>query len=590
MTMPKVSVIIPCYNLGQYIDEAVSSVLAQTFQDFEIIIVNDGSTDELTNTVLSDYRKPKTTVLTTANQGLPSARNTGIDASSGEYVCCLDADDKYHPEFLEKCVTVLEEDKEHAVGFVTTYVQQFGNTDALWECEEYNPYRLVVVNLIGVASLFRRTCWKEVGGYATNLSGFHDWNFWISIVAKGYRWVTIKEPLFYYRDREHSMLKSSSKKKLELHSIIHQNNIVFLQEHLLAILHEYNKELCTFDAYYAESQQLSRAHEQILNSLAHEQILNSLAYRFGTIFADTKRHWKYMLLLFPRLVWFFIPGGLKKRINSLHSTIDSFFYQLHSKPIMNPTWPKNTPLVSVIISCHNDGDYLEEAIDSVLQQTFQNFEILLLFDAKTLAKETVEKLNAITATDNRTHLRSDGPVPDGERGYGLEEAQGRYICYLEADDKFKPTYLEKCLIKMEYEQLDLCVSHVEVMNENGEHYTTKPFLFQNGISENSAIVPAVFKKESLKNIYDKDETLVKDAHNNIFWETLLKSTWRTGEICEPLLLHRTCSGDVERREAEPSIPADEERLWKLFERQNPIHIVENKNINLIKSDSMEGKC
>jgi glycosyltransferase involved in cell wall biosynthesis len=82
--MPKVSVIIPCYNLGHYLDEAVDSVLAQTYQDLEIIIVNDGSTDEVTNLLLEEYRKPKTRVLKTNNQGLPSARNKGIEMVLGE--------------------------------------------------------------------------------------------------------------------------------------------------------------------------------------------------------------------------------------------------------------------------------------------------------------------------------------------------------------------------------------------------------------------------------------------------------------------------------------------------------------------------
>ena len=80
--VPKVSVIIPCYNHGVYIDETVDSVLDQTFQDFEIIIINDGSTDEFTVEKLKTYNKPKTKVIHTSNQGLSSARNNGIRAST----------------------------------------------------------------------------------------------------------------------------------------------------------------------------------------------------------------------------------------------------------------------------------------------------------------------------------------------------------------------------------------------------------------------------------------------------------------------------------------------------------------------------
>jgi glycosyltransferase involved in cell wall biosynthesis len=100
--MSKVSVIMPCYNQGQYIDEAVDSVLTQTYQNYEIIIVNDGSTDEFTNEKLKNYNKPKTQVIHTANQGLSAARNNGIHASNGEFILPLDADDKIANTYLER--------------------------------------------------------------------------------------------------------------------------------------------------------------------------------------------------------------------------------------------------------------------------------------------------------------------------------------------------------------------------------------------------------------------------------------------------------------------------------------------------------
>lgn len=108
--MPAVSVIIPCYNQGAFIKEAVDSVLAQTFQDFEIIIVNDGSSDAKTNEFLSNFTAPKTTVLSLAeNQGPSVARNVAIKAAKGKYILPLDADDKIAPTYLEKAFNVLEQ-------------------------------------------------------------------------------------------------------------------------------------------------------------------------------------------------------------------------------------------------------------------------------------------------------------------------------------------------------------------------------------------------------------------------------------------------------------------------------------------------
>ena len=114
--MPKVSIVIPCYNHGKFVDETVQSCLKQTYQDIEIIIVNDGSTDEYTNTLLKDYQRPKTKVITIQNQGLPTARNTGIREAVGEYILPLDADDKIAPTYIEKAVNVIEKNKKSLCG------------------------------------------------------------------------------------------------------------------------------------------------------------------------------------------------------------------------------------------------------------------------------------------------------------------------------------------------------------------------------------------------------------------------------------------------------------------------------------------
>ena len=237
--VPKVSVIIPCYNLGQYLNEAVDSVLSQTFRDFEIIIVNDGSTDEYTNDLIGHYDRPKTKVLCTDNQGLSSARNNGINIAEGEYVCCLDADDKYHPDFLKKTVDIMCRDGNKKVGFVTTWVQTFGERHFLWKPDHHNPIRLAIENTVHVASLYRRECWERVGGYAANLAGgYEDWNFWISIVAIGYTWDCVEDTLFYYRKRKRSMVSSSDIMRGQLFSTIVENNEGFYRQHFKEILLE----------------------------------------------------------------------------------------------------------------------------------------------------------------------------------------------------------------------------------------------------------------------------------------------------------------------------------------------------------------
>ena len=239
---PRVSVVIPCYNLGVYLDEAVASVLAQSYKGYETIIVDDGSDDKFTLRKIADYEGHRgIKVVRTRNHGLPRARNTGIGEARGEYVCCLDADDKYAPGFLKETVALLEKDRAKKLGFVTTWVQYFGDASGIWRTRDYNPARLAAENAIHVASLFRKQCWKEVGGYATNLSGYQDWDFWISIVARGYAWACVHRPLFLYRKRKGSMVTISNRKRSALMRRIIDNHREFFATHLADILDEKDK-------------------------------------------------------------------------------------------------------------------------------------------------------------------------------------------------------------------------------------------------------------------------------------------------------------------------------------------------------------
>jgi len=202
---PKVSVIIPCYNLGEYLDEAVDSVLEQTFQDFEIIIVNDGSTDRLTNELLQNYSRPRTRVVRTENRGPGAARNAGIRIANGSYLCALDADDKLHPAYLEKAVKVL--DAAESITFVSCWLQAFGDEDWIWKQERCDLPTLLGECTVATPALVRKEFVLAVGGYDEDPAqwGNEDWLLWISLVEKGYRGTILPEVLFYYRKRSGSL-------------------------------------------------------------------------------------------------------------------------------------------------------------------------------------------------------------------------------------------------------------------------------------------------------------------------------------------------------------------------------------------------
>lgn len=206
--MSIVSVIIPCYNMGAYVGEAVASVLAQTYRDFEIIVVDDGSDDPATGRCLDTLvAVGAIRLIRTSNQGVSAARNRGIEAAAGQYILPLDADDLIAPDFLEKTVRILNQQPE--VGIAGTDALLFGAANEIRRLPVFSFHRLLSENLFFATSLFRKSDWQAVGGYCEAMRfGWEDWEFWIAMTRRGVTAVRIPEPLFLYRIRSESRDRS----------------------------------------------------------------------------------------------------------------------------------------------------------------------------------------------------------------------------------------------------------------------------------------------------------------------------------------------------------------------------------------------
>ena len=243
--MVTVSVVIPCYNQGQYVDEAVDSILRQTFQNVEILIINDGSTDAATNAKLRAYQRPFTRVLETPNQGLPAARNHGIRLAQGKYILPLDADDYFAPTYLEQAVAVL--DAQADVGVVTCGMQFFGLNQRRIMPQGGDAANFLVENNAAVASLCRKICWEQAGGYnITFTQGYEDWNFWLDVTKRGWRVAVIPEYLFYYRRRPGSMLAHSDAMKPKLIRQLVENHRELFAAHVADVLFAKEQQLAAF--------------------------------------------------------------------------------------------------------------------------------------------------------------------------------------------------------------------------------------------------------------------------------------------------------------------------------------------------------
>ena len=204
---PRVSVIVTCFELGETLGEALASVEAQGFRDFEIVVVDDGSSGAATLAALERVDPARARVLRTANRGLPAARNHGVRDSAGELLCCLDADDRLHPEWLAKAVAAL--DRDPGLSFVSHWLHAFGDEEWDWKPTDCGFPALLDVNTVNGAALVRRAAWDAVGGQDETLrEGCEDLDFWISLVERGHRGAILPEILFFYRRRSASMSRA----------------------------------------------------------------------------------------------------------------------------------------------------------------------------------------------------------------------------------------------------------------------------------------------------------------------------------------------------------------------------------------------
>ena len=217
---PIAAVIIPCFNYGAYVEEAVESALKQTLQNVQVIVVDDGSTDERTRHVLRKLESiERIRVMHQPNRGLSAARNAGINATQARYICCLDADDRIDQTYLEKTVALLEVRKDIGIGY--PLVKLFGDEDRIWRTRDLDARLLLERNTIPAAAVFRREAWEQVGGYDEDMRlGYEDWEFWLRIARLGYRGRLVPDLLIEHRRHGRTMTHHAQERHQELAGVI----------------------------------------------------------------------------------------------------------------------------------------------------------------------------------------------------------------------------------------------------------------------------------------------------------------------------------------------------------------------------------
>ena len=227
MTKPLVSIIVPCYNQAQYLDEALQSVFNQTYINWECIIVNDGSPDNTPEVVQNWVSKDsRFKYLFQQNTGVSGARNLGITNAIGEFILPLDADDYLSANYIEEC---LKNATNKNIKVVYGKAQFFGEQKGELSFGKATIENLLKHNCIHCSALFRKADWKLNNGYDENMKhGFEDWEFWINLLKKGGEALLLEQCVLYYRIKPFSRsteINSNLKKNDFMINYIFQKHI-----------------------------------------------------------------------------------------------------------------------------------------------------------------------------------------------------------------------------------------------------------------------------------------------------------------------------------------------------------------------------
>lgn len=411
-----ISIIVPIYNVEEYLKECLDSIQKQTYQNYDCIMINDGSTDssrEIAETYLVDSRFR---LINQDNQGLSAARNTGLRNLKEEssFVAFVDSDDYLNPLFLEKLAEQISEDVDIIEGSIQSYkegiyynlLQIHQDKLVLTTVEEkleqlwFQGVRISVFPKLYRKSLLNDNFFPQ--GFI-----FEDLAVIPELVTLSKKWVKIQDVLYYYRIRENSITtKSFSEKNLDIFKILEKFDLFFVDADL-------NVKL------WAERLKYGQLNHQYQT----------------TVLEDNPYASKY-----------------QEKLEKLMLKIKKY----EKREVTGE-------LISIIISVSDTDSYLRQCLDSLLNQTYISFEVILLNNGSkdssaAICQEYAEK-------DSRfKYFEKEQDSISSSYNLGIEASKGTYITFIKSDDWVDSDYLELLYATMIEEKADIVVSTYKTFN------------------------------------------------------------------------------------------------------------------------------
>jgi len=547
--MPKVSVIIPTYNREEFILRALNSVLKQTFTDYEIIIIDDGSQDD-TKQILSPYTfMGNIKYFYQENSGISSARNRGIKESKGEYIAFLDSDDTWVPEKLALQVALMDQNRNLGLVFCKMNRKDENGRFCGTKPDKFTgtTFKELITNWGDIPTstvLMRRECIDKVGLFDESLETMEDFELWLRIAEKySIDVIGDKNLADYYLHSE-----QITKNPIQVYE-----GYIKLQKKLL---------------YYYEN----RPTEIIIKRIAESE------YVLSRIYFKQKSYKKALSLVYSSISYFPLTGLLfinnnDTYLNKILKMIKPYGYLVvcsilaalrPSKKVNKPVCNKKgkLPTVSIIVPVYNRVKYLEQAIDSILKQKFTDYEVIIVDDGSTEnIKETLIKCINKAPSQIR-YIRQNNKGPGGARNTGIRNAFGKYIAFLDADDEWENEFLNKSIERLRsggYKWLDTAANRVvynekeEVMehanmhmHSPGESDDLYSFLLKDDVIGMPSKV--IVKKECFDEVggFREDLRIREDWE---MWLRLAKAHFKYCRITEPLYQYKVRQNSLTKTES-----------------------------------------
>lgn len=446
---PQVSVIIPAYNGDRYIVQAVESALSQTFTNLEIIVVDDGSTDG-THQVLQPYLD-RIRYIYQENQGVAAARNRGIQESKGDLIAFLDQDDLFFSDKLTAQVALFR--ASPSLGIVNSgwrLINEQGNAISDIEPWRYFPKLdletwIVQMPVLPSAMMFSRQWLELAGGFNSEFDSVDDSDVVLRLAVLGCEAAWLPQVTVSYRQHSQNVSIKKALKQANLFITLKQK---FFQ---LPDLPQHIRELENPAFYEALTWMAWQLYYSGYPVEAVEYYQKSFCY---TPYSATKT----VIDWINRLVSISQAYGVIFDIQSLRNLSEW-------KQLMSSILPQKTVRVSVIIPAYNCARYIVQAIESIFNQTYKNWEVIVVDDGSTdNIRQTLELYS-----DLIQYIYQENQGAAIARNRACELAEGEFLAFLDADDFFLPEKLEKQIACFEADpSLDMVQNGWLIVDKNGK--------------------------------------------------------------------------------------------------------------------------